>query len=62
MITIDDDAFSPKSTCIYEFKFPRHAELGDVLNVKVYDSTRVNFYYAEGIDEQTAKGNFVIDP
>ena len=62
MITIDDDAFSPKSTCIYEFKFPRHAEQGDVLNVKVYDSTRVNFYYAEGVDEQTAKGNIVIDP
>ena len=62
MITIDDEALSPRSACIYEFKFPRTAELGDVLNVRVNDTTRVNFYYAEGVDEQTAKGNIVLDP
>ena len=62
MITIDDENFSPRSACIYEFKFPRTAQLGDVLNVRVNDTSRVNFYYAEGVDEPTARGNIVLDP
>ena len=62
MITIDDESFSPRSACIYEFRFPSTAMAGDVLVVRVNDTTRLDIHYAEGAEEQSAKGNFVLSP
>ena len=62
MITIDDDGFSPRSACIYEFRFPFTAMAGDVLVVRVNDTTHLDIHYAEGTDAETAKGNLALSP
>lgn len=46
MVTIDDPDFSVGSACIYEFKFPRTAALGDTLHVRVDDTTHLDIHYA----------------
>lgn len=59
---MNDPEFSPASACIYSFEFPRTAQLGDIIVVEIEGLSRVDFYYAEGINQETAKGRLVMDP
>ena len=61
-ITIDAPEFSPASACIYSFGWPKLANLGDVMVVELEDLTRLDLFYASGINESLAKGREVNDP
>ena len=48
--------FTSGSLCTYHFKFPENAKRTDKLKVVVYDTYRVQLYYAAGLSKLKAAG------
>ena len=42
--------FSPSSACIYSFEFADDAKAGDIILVNALSLTRLDLYYAQGIN------------
>ena len=59
---MNNSTLSPANACIYSFEFPRAAQLGDILVVEIEGLKNIDIYYSVGINEETSKGRFVIDP
>ena len=60
--TMSSDSFSPASLCIYSFEFPTPSNLGDIIAVEVEGLSRVDLYFARGVNELIARGRLVRDP
>ena len=59
---MSDERFSPASACIYSFEFADDAKAGDIILVNALSLTRLDLYYAQGINYQEAKGRQIENP
>ena len=48
---------SPGNLCVYEFQFPESAIAGDVLEIEIEGSERMEFLFAYGTSLDKAKSN-----
>ena len=56
IVVYGKSAFTSGSLCMYHFRFPENAKRTDKLKVVVYDTYRVQLYYAAGLSKLKAAG------